>query len=220
MSREHPFQSAIALSQLILLSRSLIGNANQWGRIIVKHGEIVPVHSIVAEMSSVTLYAGSPTNVSWIFPSYVAHPYRHLKLPRQLILNNLVEDDSGFYTCFGMFSDGKMFFSLGYIEVYKKPDPGVLVPYPLVVASVGGSVKLNCASVKPVKWIGLQHYETGGNELSLGQLKRSDSGPFLCIGVTGFNEIFHRTTRVIVNPFVEVIPGNFTSFPLEETHID
>ncbi len=108
----------------------------------MKHGEIVPVHSIVAEMSSVTLYAGSPTNVSWIFPSYVAHPYRHLKLPRQLILNNLVEDDSGFYTCFGMFSDGKMFFSLGYIEVYKKPDPGVLVPYPLVVASVGGSVKL------------------------------------------------------------------------------
>ena len=193
----------------ILIPHYLIGTASDWRWIPLRYGEVIPPRSLVSEKSSVTLYVGSAATVNWSFPNNASGVYRHKRYRRKLILNNLLESDSGAYSCYGKFSDGRVFQRFVFIDVYKQPDPGMVLPYPLVEASEGDSIKLACGSVKPVRWIGLQHYLKGNNELHLNRLKVNDSGPFLCIGVTKANEVFHEMTGVIVNPLVEMIPGNF-----------
>jgi len=167
---------------------------------------------MVAEKSSVTIYVGSASNVSWRFPAHAVGFYRHVKHPYKLVLKDLLERDSGIYSCFGKFSDGHIFQLVAFLDVYKNLASGNVLPYPQVVASEGDSVTLTCGSVKPVKWVGLHQYIKGSNELHLTHLKREDSGPFVCIGVTESNEIFHATTKVIVDAYVEVIPGNSSDF--------
>ena len=206
MNTKHTYYPAIVLFGCILVSYSFI--SRRW--ITVRYGEVIPLHSLVMEKSSVTLHVGSATDVTWRFPSNVTGVYRHERYRHKLILNNLIEADSGIYSCHGTFSDGQIFYHLAFINVYKEPYPGMVFPYPHIEASEGDSVKLACGSVKPVKWIGLQHYLKGSNELHLNQLKVNDSGPFLCIGVTEDNEVFHEITAVIVNASVQVIPGNFS----------
>ena len=209
MNKKHTYYPVIVLFGCILISLSL-GTSNDWRWIPVRYGEIVPLHSIVSENSSITLYVGSAAYVTWRFPSNASSVYRHKRYGHKLILNNLIESDSGAYSCYGKYSDGQVFYRVAFVDVYRRPDPGMVLPYPFVEASEGDSVKLACGSVKPVKWIGLQHYLKGNNELRLNQLKVNDSGPFLCIGVNENNEVFHETTGVTVNTLVEVVPGNYS----------
>ncbi len=210
MTKLNCLESIIFISLLTLLSVKLLKGNAKWLRIKVRLGSIVPNAVVVKGGQMVTLHCGSSSPVEWIFPRHVNVSKRCVQFGNSITFKNLQKADTGIYHCAGELSVGESFYKASSIRIANNLIPGTVLPS-RVEATEGSSVVLECGSIKPVKWIGLQLYvhNSPNNKLILEQLKKSSSGPFMCIGVNDKREVFHQVVKVIVDGFVEVIQRSF-----------
>ena len=213
MTKLNCLESIIFISLLTLLSVKLFNGNAKWLRIKVRLGSIVPNAIAVKGGQMVTLHCGSSSPVEWVFPRHVNISNRYVQFGNSITFKNLQRADTGIYCCSGKFSEDDRFYEAASIRIVNGPISGLVLPS-RVEATEGSSVVLECGSIKPVKWIGLQLYvhNSPNNKLILNQLKKSSSGPFMCIGVNEKSEVFHQVVRVIVDGFVEVIQRSFIDY--------
>ncbi len=187
---------------------------NNWREINLYNRKMIPGRVDTTENSSVTIYCGSSSPVTWtvlsIYYNYggasVPDYSRHASGTNHLTLNQLVRQDTGTYYCAGTHLWEN--FTLGvFIAVYIAVPRGKVVPN-WVEVTEGGAVTLTCSSYGPVEWFSVnfrsQNKTILHNTLSLINLKKEHSGPYACRGThkvrgTKHLHIFHNAAIVIVD---------------------
>ena len=194
--------------------------SDEWRKIRVIYGDVLPKRIIVGICGSVKLYCGSSAPVVWRFPDHFTvsrqnSVLRHIQRSSSIVLKKLSTSDSGHYCCVGNYVDGTAFYNCAVVKVVKMLTPGVIVPSWIDVSN-GKSVRLNCGSIKPVKWIGIHTFfksrSTEDNYLIFNKIEKGKSGQYLCIGINQNKNVFHKTVRIIVDGSVIMVPGNLSEY--------
>ncbi len=181
-----------------------------WSKIEVRPLAIIPEVVLLPADASVTLYCGGSIQ-NWSYSGIFFPPQETYYLPftnlsiatkytvdlNKLTLTNLSPDDSGFYSCIGQYHNISYRLSSNLIVVDKIVN-GMVVPSRVEV-SHGSSVTLSCGSIRPVKWTSTHFSETTEGTLTLRNLKKKDSGRYLCRGVNAVGDVFHDFAIVIVD---------------------
>ena len=135
--------------------RHLKGENQNWRRIGVWPGKIVPQVAKVLEGESVILHCGSLNRVSWSS----AHNRdgslddRHVMLsPSSVKLNNLVKNDTTYYYCWRNVGNSRSFLDSSLVIISNIVQYGHVIPNRVEVPE-DSSVTLYCGSSKPVQWI-------------------------------------------------------------------
>ncbi len=222
--------SLVFVLQMYLIASS---NGKNWGIIDIYNRMVIPNKVYRTENSSVTIYCGSSSPVSWMYlpviPSngvQVPDFRRHTTGMKQITLNKLLWTDSGIYYCKGT-HEGQAFIVHTVVLVHNGIPKKKVVPN-WVEVSEGSSVALTCGSYSPVEWFSLnfrsQNKIIRYNTLTLYNLKKKHSGRYICRGKSNkvrlrgvrirrhYYSVFHSEALVIVEGVVRRVntlkPGN------------
>lgn len=120
---------------------------------------------------------------------------------------NTFMNDSGLYNCFGKY-DYVLFFHFSSVKVYTEVLRGQVLPN-WMVTSEGDSVILSCGSIKPVEWFSAHSYRQNetleSNTVTIHNIKRENSGPYVCRGVNVLRNIFHDTALIVVYSDFDIV---------------
>ncbi len=208
---------ALSISYFILISFcSTYIYAKDWQRIPVYLKSLTPDDVMIFEGCSVTVYCGSTSPVNWSYvpileddPISETFPIstRHQIGYKNISLLNLGYNESGMYTCNGMYGNNVFQQSL-FIFARLFPEIGLVLPN-WNEAPLGSVVSLICGSMAQPEWFSLnlrnQSYRTAGKILILSNLQAEDSGPYICRGFRYDLKVFHSTALVIVDGYVDRI---------------
>ncbi len=217
----------------LLVYDTLVGGENWHVRELFLRS-VDPKYVTVPEKSAVNIYCGSSSPVNWTYTQSGLHPAisevsitvhsRHLIGYKTIILIHLLQKDSGDYCCLG--KDRNVYFRVcSLVSVVKSVPLGSVIPS-LAEVLEGGSVTLQCGSEYPVEWFSLQYQNQNktvqNNFLTLYNLRKEHSGPYLCRGtkltITQIPFIsqarliqFHQTALIFVGSTVKrIYPGTIS----------
>lgn len=198
-----------------------------WRRIYVRLQTVCPERVKMTEGTSVTAYCGSLTQVNWSFSTIDIYrgetetspldlspiSERHVKGYYNLTLVNLSEADTGYFYCHGSYRDIPFVRPI-HVEVMKLPKIGKILPS-WIETTAGSSVTLFCGSIKPTLWFSSylhsQNKTVKHNSLTIHNIGKEHSGPYVCRGVDWRKNIFHAHTRVIVDGYTETVPNEWST---------
>ena len=126
-----------------------------WQTIVLYDMMVIPNNADIPEKSSITIYCGSSSAVSWTHTPFNYGGYdlqiyqRHRQESKRITLINVRRADSGAYSCKGDLKNGRQFTYSVFIEVFEVTPARSVVPN-WVEASKYGSVTLTCGSKKGV----------------------------------------------------------------------
>ncbi len=203
-----------------------ITSAKDWRKVVVQEGGVTPRFIKVFEESSVKLYCGSLSSVTWMYKSNKNDRYINLNTRRDyawvtfefeknnnsIKLKHLTNSVSGTFLCEGTCNSIARgtrcginnFIDYAIIIVLNFIPPTHVVPNILEV-SVGDDALLKCGSDKEVEWFGINIKDQDkcllNNTILLQNLRKEHSGPYTCRGVSE-KKVFHSTSLVIVEGYV------------------
>ena len=217
----------------LLVYDTLVGGKNWHVRELFLRS-VDPKYVTVPEKSAVNIYCGSSSPVNWTYTQSGLHPAisevsitvhsKHLIGYKTIMLIHLLQKDSGDYCCLG--KDRNVYFRVcSLVSVVKSVPLGSVIPS-LAEVLEGGSVTLQCGSEYPVEWFSLQYQNQNktvqNNFLTLYNLRKEHSGPYLCRGtkltITQIPFIsqarliqFHQTALIFVGSTVKrIYPGTIS----------
>ncbi len=221
----------VFLLQIYFITSS---TGKNWRTINIYNKMVTPNKVCSTQNSSVTIYCGSSSPVSWMYlpviPSNGAQVpdfRRHTARMKQITLNKLLWTDSGIYYCKGT-HEGQAFIIHTVVLVHNGIPKNQVVPN-WVEVSEGASVTLTCGSYSPVEWFSVnfrsQNKTIRYNTLTLYNLMKKHSGQYVCRGtnkkvrlngftISGhyFTSVFHSQALIVVEGIVHRVntlkPGN------------
>ncbi len=189
-----------------------------WRLILVPAYHVYPDLVEVLEGMKVTLYCGSSIPVIWTFTPQNSNAGVRLKLPLYTLGRSVVSDqivtvmntpknESGYYNCEGRY-DNLYFFHYSSVKVFTEVLYGQVLPN-WMVTSEGDSVTITCGSIKPVEWFSAHSYRQNetleSNTVTIHNIKRENSGPYVCRGVNVLRNIFHDTALIVVYSDFDIV---------------
>lgn len=189
---------------------------NVWTNIPIYHSQVVPWRVRMFENTPIRLYCGSLSPVTWTyFKEHLPIPTEYQADNNSIKLMNLKEHHSGTYYCHGTYRNkaNKITTFKNYILIHvkKQVDYGEVLPSK-VILSEGSDLIIRCGSKRPAEWVSMNSFNKysieQGNTLSLKNLTKEHSGPYLCRGVNHLNNLFHAKAIIFVNPNIQSIPGS------------
>ncbi len=213
----HTFNFNMTLGFTLKMYFVAFSYGQNWQTMNLYNKKMIPSSVIdTTENSSVTIYCGSSSRVTWSYSpvlyyneSYTPDFRRHTMGTKQITLNNLLWRDSGNYYCEGA-HEGQDFMVYLLVNVYKEVPKNTVVPN-WVEVSEGGSVTLICGSDGPVEWHSVnfrsQKKIIRHNTLTLYDLKKKHSGQYVCRGTRRVKRRGHYFTRVFHSVALVIVEG-------------
>ncbi len=217
--------SLLSLTKLIIVclyyhKKNSAFGLRDWRHILAPVYHVYPEYVDVLEGMKVKLYCGSSSPVNWSFtPLYWSLAWK-LTLPlhtlagrflvsdRIVTIMNILKNNSGHYNCEGKY-DRVPFFHSSPVKVYTEVLYGQVLPNWMVTYE-GDSVRLSCGSIKPVEWFSTHFYSQNttleSNTVTIHDIRKEHSGPYVCRGVSVLRNIFHDTALIIVNSYFDIVP--------------
>ncbi len=191
-----------------------------WLQVIIDPTDVIPEDFDILEGTPVKSYCGSLSPVVWTYSRNenvgegdIDISSRDDPLPsgfrlgnNTVILTNLSELDSGSFNCIGTYHDHekrtKRFRNWFSVKVWSEIQVGLVLPS-IIEVSESENVTLTCGSTKQVEWFGLtlpdQQKSVTNNTLTLWNLSKEFSGPYICRGTLISRKIFHSRSIVLVD---------------------